>query len=175
MRNISHQIPQKSQIQDLLTNVIVSHSSLEMLVVHDLSHDCIDCICNGIAKGVCANKGRKGNLKIFISMGNEAPNGTTKIIPKSSNAFNLISQILHQLQETKLENFLLMVGWIGKADQEWDEHILSFWDENKEKFTINEIKQDWYNNEQILGVMVSNFNCEMLYDSNGRDRFVFYH
>ena len=174
INNISHQIPQKSQIQDLLTNVIVSHSSLEMLFVGDLYLDCIECICNGIANGVSANKGREGNLKIYISIGNDVSGGSTEIIPKSSNTFVLISRILRQLQETKLDNFILMVDWIGKADQEWDEHFRLFWNENKERFTIKMIKQSWYN-EQILGVMVSNFNCEMLHEFNGRDRFVFYH
>ena len=111
---------------------------MESLVIHDSKFNNVDCIFNGIEKGLYLSKEQVGHLRIFIQFG-EASLTT----PKSSDIFIKISRILIQLYATNLDDFILIVEMIGTVDDEWEEHKKLFGQKNILKFNIRTVDGCW--------------------------------
>ena len=162
LRRITSMITNKSHIKEMLTKLITTNKSLEMLIVHDTKHDTFDCICDGIEKGLYLSKEKQGNLKIYVSVGYDKALTT----PKSSDTFVKISRIMNQISSTKLDNFMLAVAISGNIDDEWEGHSNLFMEQNKAKFKTELECKRWQ-------LIITNFNCDLDYGWRGEDSFMF--
>ena len=151
LTKISDKITDKSQITDTLQNIIINHKLLELLFIYDSKYDYFDCICDGIKKGLCSSRDRRGKLTIFIQIGNRVDKTSPAL--NSSDTLNTISRILTQLQ-CKLDHFMLRIHIGGKVDNEWDSQRELSHKENESKYGT----YLWLN---CLSLVVANRNCKI--------------
>ena len=100
-----------------------------MFVIVESDYEYMDCIWDGIEKGLYSLKNRKGNMKIKLRFGTNKDTA-----PKSSDTLIKVYRIMMQLKSSKLDDFMFTVRFQGNVDTEWKQQRRLFCNRHKKTF-----------------------------------------
>ena len=133
-----------------MEQLLTTNLSLGVFAIFEIEYEYMDCIWDGIEKGLYSSRNRKGNMRIKLKFGN---GGDTT--PKSSDILIKIYRIMMQLKSSNLDNFMFVAIMLDNVDPEWEQQKHIFYKRHKTDFWVE------YGVKNYWAILVTNNHCKI--------------